>query len=197
MVPSGLWIDLNLRGLQAPCVAHCQVSRVSPHMKGSSCASSRAGMAVRVSVLPAPRCLFDDPVQILVAGLQPQQAVTLRASLVDESGELFQAHALYRAGSRGDLDLSRSPALGGSYLGVEPMGLLWSLQSKTPYKRLAKRNVLTPFHVDIEVYDGHGDMSHLLGKCTNERWFLGEGVKRIPVREGRLKATLFLPPGEF
>ncbi|XP_009897270.2 acyl-coenzyme A thioesterase 1 [Dryobates pubescens] len=152
-------------------------------------------MAARVSVLPARRCLFDDPVQILVAGLQPQQAVTLRASLVDESGELFQAHALYRAGSRGELDLSRSPALGGSYLGVEPMGLLWTLQSKTPYKRLAKRNVLTPFHVDVEVYDGHGDMSHLLGKCTHERWFLGEGVKRIPVREGRLKATLFLPPG--
>lgn len=154
-------------------------------------------MAVQVTVLPSPRCLFDDPVQICVAGLLPQQAVTLRASLVDESGELFQAHARYRAGSSGELDLSRSPALGGSYSGVEPMGLLWSLQSKTPYKRLAKRNVLTPFYVDLEVYEGHGDMSRLLGKCTNERWFLGEGVKRIPVREGRLKATLFLPPGEF
>uniref|UniRef100_A0A8C3U2U3 Uncharacterized protein n=1 Tax=Catharus ustulatus TaxID=91951 RepID=A0A8C3U2U3_CATUS len=152
-------------------------------------------MAARVSVLPSLRCLFDDPVQIRVAGLQPQQAVTLRASLLDESGELFQAHALYRAGNSGELDLSRSPALGGSYLGVEPMGLLWALQSKTPYKRLAKRNVLTPFNVDLEVYEGHGDMSRLLGKCTNERWFLGEGVKRISVREGRLRATLFLPPG--
>ncbi|XP_037995324.1 cytosolic phospholipase A2 beta-like isoform X1 [Motacilla alba alba] len=152
-------------------------------------------MAARVSVLPSPRCLFDDPVQIRVAGLQPQQAVTLRASLVDESGELFQSHALYRAGSSGELDLSRSPALGGSYLGVEPMGLLWALRSKTPHKRLAKRNVLTPFCVDLEVYEGHGDTSRLLGKCTNERWFLGEGVKRISVREGRLRATLFLPPG--
>lgn len=159
--------------------------------------SVRAGMAVRVSVLPARRCLFDEPVQICVAGLQPRQAVTLRASLLDESGELFQAHALYRAESSGELDLSRSPALGGSYLGVEPMGLLWALQSKTPYKRLAKRNVLTPLCVDLEVYEGHGDMSRLLGKCTHERWFLGEGVKRISVREGRLRATLFLPPGEF
>lgn len=165
--------------------------------KGRSSPCSRAAMAVRVSVLPSPRCLFDEPVQIRVAGLQPQRAVTLRASLVDESGELFQAHALYRAGSSGELDLSRSSALGGSYLGVEPMGLLWALQSKTPHKRLAKRNVLTPFCVDLEVYEGHGEMSRLLGKCTNERWFLGEGVKRIPVREGRLKATLFLPPGEF
>ncbi|XP_074961734.1 peroxisomal succinyl-coenzyme A thioesterase-like isoform X2 [Phalacrocorax aristotelis] len=152
-------------------------------------------MAVQVTVLPSHRCLFDDPVQICVAGLLPQQVVTLRASLVDESGELFQAHAHYRAGSNGELDLSHSPSLGGSYSGVEPMGLLWSLQSKAPYKRLAKRNVLTPFYVEFEVYEGHMETSCLLGKCTNERWFLGEGVKRISVREGRLKATLFLPPG--
>ncbi|XP_010221992.1 PREDICTED: acyl-coenzyme A thioesterase 1-like [Tinamus guttatus] len=152
-------------------------------------------MAVQVAILPSPRCLFDDPIQICVVGLLPQQAVTLRARLLDESGELFQAHARYRASSSGELDLARSPALGGSYSGVEPMGLLWSLQSEQLYKRLAKRNVLTPFCVDLEVYDGHGDMSQLLGKCTNERRFLGEGVKRISVREGRLKATLFLPPG--
>uniref|UniRef100_A0A8B9BEC8 Acyl-CoA thioesterase 1 n=1 Tax=Anser brachyrhynchus TaxID=132585 RepID=A0A8B9BEC8_9AVES len=152
-------------------------------------------MAVQVTVLPSPTCLFDDPVQICVTGLLPQQEVTLRACLVDEGGELFQAHARYRAGSSGELDLTCSPALGGSYSGVEPMGLLWSLRSKTPYKRLAKRNVLTPFCVDLEVYEGHGDMSRLLGKCTHERSFLGEGVKRISVREGRLKATLFLPPG--
>ncbi|NWS72001.1 ACOT1 thioesterase, partial [Crotophaga sulcirostris] len=154
-----------------------------------------AGMAVQVAVLPSPRCLFDAPVQVLVTGLLPQQPVTLRARLVDESGELFQAHARYRAGSGGELDLSRAPALGGSYVGVEPMGLLWALQSEAPYKRLAKRDVLTPFRVDLEVYEGHGDMIRLLGKCTNERWFIGEGVKRISVREGRLKATLFLPPG--
>ncbi|NXA36374.1 ACOT1 thioesterase, partial [Eudromia elegans] len=152
-------------------------------------------MAVQVTILPSPWCLFDDPIRICVTGLLPQQAVTLRARLLDESGELFQAHARYRAGSRGELDLTRSPALGGSYSGVEPMGLLWSLQSENPYKRLAKRNVLTPFCVDLEVYDGHGDMNRLLGKCTNERRFLGEGVKRISVREGGLKATLFLPPG--
>lgn len=169
---------------------------VSPK-PAASAPRQQSSMAVQVTVLPSPRCLFDDPVQICVTGLLPQQEVTLRACLVDEGGELFQAHARYRAGSSGELDLTRSPALGGSYLGVEPMGLLWSLRSKTPYKRLAKRNVLTPFCVDLEVYEGHGDMSRLLGKCTHERSFLAEGVKRIPVREGRLKATLFLPPGEF
>nr|XP_006130409.1 acyl-coenzyme A thioesterase 3-like [Pelodiscus sinensis] len=152
-------------------------------------------MAVSVKILPSPKCLFDDPIQIKVEGLSPLQEVTLRASLIDENKELYQSFAYYRAESNGELDLTCSSALAGSYSGVEPMGLLWSLESKTPFKRLAKKNVLTPFYVHVEVFEGHSITSQLLGKCINERKFLGEGVKRIPVREGRLKATLFLPPG--
>ncbi|XP_034967914.1 acyl-coenzyme A thioesterase 1 [Zootoca vivipara] len=151
--------------------------------------------AVRILVLPSPRCLWDEPVQVKVEGLGPLQEVTLRASLVDESGELFQSLAYYRAGSSGELDLSRSASLGGSYSGVEPMGLLWSLGSQTPFKRLAKRDVLSPFRVTYEVLDGRGVSGRLLGECCSERSFLADGVERIPVREGRLRATLFLPPG--
>ncbi|XP_054828081.1 acyl-coenzyme A thioesterase 1-like [Eublepharis macularius] len=152
-------------------------------------------MAAKIAVLPSPTCLYDDPVQVKVEGLSALQAVTLRASLEDETGELFQSFAYYRAESNGELDLTRSASLGGSYSGVEPMGLLWALEAQTPMKRLAKRNVLTPFRVAYEVYEGHGLRGRLLGRCVSERRFLAEGVARIPVREGRLKATLFLPPG--
>ncbi|XP_007437768.1 acyl-coenzyme A thioesterase 1-like [Python bivittatus] len=152
-------------------------------------------MAARILILPSPACLYDDPVQVKIEGLSPLQEVTVGASLVDERGDLFQSCAYYRAERNGDLDLSCSPSLGGSYLGVEPMGLLWTLQSKTPYKQLAKRNVLTPFCVTYEVYDGRGVTGSLLCSCLSERRFLVEGVKRAPVREGRLRGTLFCPPG--
>uniref|UniRef100_A0ACB8G3W6 Uncharacterized protein n=1 Tax=Sphaerodactylus townsendi TaxID=933632 RepID=A0ACB8G3W6_9SAUR len=155
-------------------------------------------MVPRVVVLPFATCLYDDPVQVKVEGLSALQAVTLRASLEDETGELFQSFAYYKADSNGELDLTSAASLGGSYSGVEPMGLLWSLETKTPFKRLAKRNVLTPFQVAYEVYEGHGRVTgQLLGRCVSERWFLAEGVRRIPVREGRLKATLFLPPVHY
>ncbi|XP_032085063.1 acyl-coenzyme A thioesterase 1-like [Thamnophis elegans] len=152
-------------------------------------------MAVRILVLPSPACLYDDPVQVKIEGLSPLQEVTVAASLEDESGHLFQSRAYYRAEGNGELDLSCSPSLGGSYCGVEPMGLLWALESTTPYKRLSKRNVLTPFCVTYEVYDGRGVTGSLLCSCRSERHFVAEGVKRVPVREGRLRATLFYPPG--
>ncbi|XP_058018010.1 peroxisomal succinyl-coenzyme A thioesterase-like [Ahaetulla prasina] len=152
-------------------------------------------MAARILILPSPACLFDDPVQVKIEGLSPLQEVTVSASLVDESGNLFQSHAYYRAEGNGDLDLSCSPSLGGSYCGIEPMGLLWTLKSTTPYKRLRKTNVLTPFCVTYEVYHGPGVGGLLLGSCRSERRFMAEGVERVPVREGRLRATLFCPPG--
>uniref|UniRef100_A0A9L0TJ90 Acyl-CoA thioester hydrolase/bile acid-CoA amino acid N-acetyltransferase domain-containing protein n=2 Tax=Equus TaxID=9789 RepID=A0A9L0TJ90_HORSE len=54
-------------------------------------------MAATVTVEPAGRCLWDEPVRIAVRGLAPGQPVTLRASLRDEKGALFRAHARYRA----------------------------------------------------------------------------------------------------
>ncbi|XP_074146172.1 acyl-coenzyme A thioesterase 1-like [Sminthopsis crassicaudata] len=153
-------------------------------------------MAVTVSVSPGPRCLWDEPVEIAVHGLDPAQPVTLRASLRDEKGELFQASAHYRADAGGQLHLAREPALGGSYSGVEPMGLFWSMRPEKSYRRLVKRDVQTPFRVDLEVYEGHDPQpTKLLAQAVHERGFLRPGVKRIPVREGSLRATLFLPPG--
>ncbi|XP_060243823.1 acyl-coenzyme A thioesterase 1 isoform X5 [Meriones unguiculatus] len=145
---------------------------------------------------PAGRSCWDEPLGISVRGLAPGQPVTLRAALRDEKGALFRAHARYRADAHGQLDLARAPALGGSFAGLEPMGLLWAMQPERPFWRLVKRDVQTPFVLELDVLDGHEpDGGRLLAKAGHERHFLAPGVRRVPVREGRVRATLFLPPG--
>ncbi|XP_012596914.3 acyl-coenzyme A thioesterase 1 [Microcebus murinus] len=152
-------------------------------------------MAATLILEPAGRCCWDEPVRIVVRGLAPEQPVTLRASLRDEKGALFRAHARYRADAAGQLDLARAPALGGSFAGLEPMGLLWALEPEKPLVRLVKRDIRTPFAVELEVLDGHGpEAGRLLGRAVHERDFLPPGVRREPVRAGRVRATLFLPP---
>ncbi|NWS98271.1 ACOT5 thioesterase, partial [Mionectes macconnelli] len=155
-------------------------------------------MAPSIRLSPATRSLFDEPLAIAVQGLGPRQPVTLRTSLRDETGQLFQASARYQAGDDGELDLARCPALpGGSFSGLEPMGLLWALQPQKPFWRLVKRDVQSPFLLQLEVFEGHGEPpGRLLAQAQHERAFLRDGVRRIPVREGRIRATLFLPPGE-
>ncbi|XP_037840614.2 peroxisomal succinyl-coenzyme A thioesterase isoform X1 [Chlorocebus sabaeus] len=154
-----------------------------------------ARMAATLILEPAGRCCWDEPVRIAVRGLAPEQPVTLRASLRDEKGALFQAHARYRADAHGELDLERAPALGGSFAGLEPMGLLWALEPEKPLLRLVKRDVRTPLAVELEVLEGHDpEPGRLLCRARQERDFLPPGVRREPVRAGRVRGTLFLPP---
>uniref|UniRef100_A0A8D1DP46 Acyl-coenzyme A thioesterase 4 n=1 Tax=Sus scrofa TaxID=9823 RepID=A0A8D1DP46_PIG len=131
-------------------------------------------MAATVVLEPAGRCRWDEPVRIAVRGLAPGQRVTLRASLRDEKGALFRAHARYCADADGQLDLARAPALGGSFVGLEPMGLLWALEPEKPFWRFVKRDVQTPFAVKLEVFDGHEpepQAEQLLSVAVHERDF--------------------------
>ncbi|XP_055293373.1 peroxisomal succinyl-coenzyme A thioesterase-like isoform X2 [Moschus berezovskii] len=153
-------------------------------------------MTVTVTLEPAVRCCWDEPVRIAVRGLAPGQPVTLRASLRDEKGALFRAHARYCADAAGLLDLERAPALGGSFAGLEPMGLFWALEPEKPFWRFLKRDVQTPFLVELEVLDGHEpEAQRLLARVVHERDFLAPGVRRELASAGRVRATLFLPPG--
>ncbi|NXC36912.1 ACOT1 thioesterase, partial [Campylorhamphus procurvoides] len=48
----------------------------------------------------------------------------------------------------------------------------------------------------LEVLEGHTEPpGRLLARAQHERAFLRDGVRRVPVRDGRIRATLFLPPG--
>lgn len=147
---------------------------------------------IRLKILPSVRCFFDKLVQVKVEGLAPHKQIQLRSKLVDDRGVIFKASALYKADETGQVDVCRAPSLGGSYTGVEPMGLFWSLAPETPHSKLLKKNVLTPSVVEIEALSGDGEV---LASETNERGYMIEGMKRIHVQEGRIRGVLFVPPG--
>ncbi|XP_026565017.1 acyl-coenzyme A thioesterase 1-like isoform X1 [Pseudonaja textilis] len=189
------------------CLSHCR-RRTSIVSFGSwrsrwaqraRFSASACVMEPRLRFSPPDHSLFDQPLAISVEGLRPEQEIGLRASLEDERGERFESHAFYRADDEGRLDLQRSPALeGGTFSGLEPMGLLWSLQPLKPHRRLVKHDVERPFRLELEVLERLGASlpGRVLAKSSHERRFLGDGVKRLPVREGNIRAVLFQPPGE-
>lgn len=153
-------------------------------------------------LIATPRsALVDEPVHIQVTGLAPFQVVCLQASLKDEKGNLFGSKAYYKASETGEVDLERDPSLGGDYMGVHPMGLFWSMKPEKMLSRLAKRDVNIPYQVHIELSKPHFPIKGIvvsppMDSLTLERWYVAPGVTRIPVKEGRLRGALFLPPGE-
>ncbi|KAL9979722.1 hypothetical protein ACROYT_G017425 [Oculina patagonica] len=94
-------------------------------------------------------------------------------------------------------------SLGGSYSGVSPMGLLWSMKPAPGQRkgtRLMKSDVTKPYNIVLNCFDGHVTPKESslqpLSSVTFQKWYMADGVKRIPVREGRIRGTLFLPPGD-
>uniref|UniRef100_A0A8C3WV81 Bile acid-CoA:amino acid N-acyltransferase n=1 Tax=Catagonus wagneri TaxID=51154 RepID=A0A8C3WV81_9CETA len=138
--------------------------------------------------------LVDEPVHIRVTGLTPFQIVLLQASLEDERRNIFHSHAYYKANKLGEVDLKHAASLGGDYIGVYPMGLLWSLKSEKIGIKLLKGDVMnSPFQVQLKVYDrfNYPDDPHCLYFSN------APGVTRIQIKEARFRGACFIPPGLF
>ncbi|XP_056149375.1 acyl-coenzyme A thioesterase 1-like isoform X1 [Lampris incognitus] len=150
---------------------------------------------VRLRLLPSARCLYDDPIHVKVAGLKSRQLVVLKAQSIDDKGVLFNSSAVYRADGNGEIDLERDPSLRGSYTGVEPMGLLWSLRADTMHTKFHKSHAEKPHFVKFSVLEEEG-LGTALAEITNERQLLADGVSRLYVKTGNIRGVLFTPPGE-
>ena len=155
-----------------------------------------------ISVEPSSS-LIDEKVKILVFGLSVNQKITLRARVIGDKGQVFESHAHYIADKHGEVDVCRDSSVGGSYSGVSPMGLLWSMKPAPGQRkgiRLMKSDVTKPYNIVLNSFDGHVTPQEsslkLMSNQTFQKWYMADGVKRIPVREGRIRGTLFIPPGD-
>ncbi|XP_005104458.1 bile acid-CoA:amino acid N-acyltransferase [Aplysia californica] len=149
--------------------------------------------------------LMDESIDISIKGLRGGQSITVQAFL-RESGKTYGSYGHYKANEQGVVDVLTAPSLGGTYTGVDPVGLFWSLTTTPGVKpgRLIKSDVMTPYNVFIAVQDGFQDFNSLpwvenppsLACTLLQRSYCAPGVKRIPVQENGLIGILFLPEGE-
>ncbi|KAL9956932.1 hypothetical protein ACROYT_G038494 [Oculina patagonica] len=148
--------------------------------------------------------LIDKITKIHVTRLKPQQKITLEARVVGDQGEVFASHAHFIADKDGEVDVCRDSSLGGSYSGVSPMGLLWSMKLAPGQRKgiaLMKSDVTTPYNIELKCFDDHISLNGApsqpsMSSVTFQKWYMADGVRRIPVRKGRIRGTLFLPPGD-
>ncbi|GAB2819124.1 acyl-CoA thioester hydrolase/BAAT C-terminal domain-containing protein [Lentzea nigeriaca] len=116
---------------------------------------------------------LDQPVDIIVVGLPPGDEVTVQLSTGDRA-----SHGVFIADERGVVDLTRHAPRDGTYHGVDPMGLFWSLEHTGGKPG--------PMCLSVE---GAGEVA--LRRLT-----VPEGVERLEVRENGLVGTLFAPEAD-
>ncbi|MBO0992774.1 acyl-CoA thioesterase/BAAT N-terminal domain-containing protein [Bacillus sp. SD088] len=149
---------------------------------------------MRIMVDPV-QSLIDEPVRIKVLGLQAGQLVTIQARRTSQNNSMhFSSRGEYIADESGEVDLGLHPSIGGTYQGIDPMGLFWSLQIEKVVQQdnseSARQGANFPHEVTLEVRNADHEIL-----CTKDlkRLWLSEDIVRTPIRENGLVATLFSP----
>lgn len=135
--------------------------------------------------------LVDECVRIRVTGLQSRQLVTIRSTTQPFGAS---ARATFVAEADGSVDVSSQAPVEGDYLTCDPMGLFWAAQLAPEVDFgvvLDCHDSLTPLETTIvATVAGVDEAVAVLTRQPH-----APDVQRVPVRAGRVRATLFLPPG--
>src|ERR1700684_180963 len=166
-----------------------------------------SGRGVHFQVSPNP-AFVDENVRLCLRGLPVAALLSIRAASEDDQARRWSSQARFRADSSGVIDASVQASLRGSYRGVAPMGLFWSMETAAANldgsSRFAK-STTSPDRVEFQAQlDGQ-----VLARITLARDFLAPGSPRrnlkTPSQSNGLKepasigettiGRLFIPPG--
>jgi dienelactone hydrolase len=137
---------------------------------------------------------MDEVLDIQVSGLRPGQRVTLRSTMKDSAGRTWSAEAVFAADDLGRVTPAREASLGGSYTGVDAMGLITSMdRSDQPGTATYAPPGLGIIPTTLIVVGDNGTIDSV----TIARRFLATGISETHVHEqGGPIGTLFLPTRE-
>ena len=137
--------------------------------------------------------LYGQKVSIKLKGFSPEEELTLYATQIDENQKKWSSEATFICNEEGVLDLSHDASIGGSYKGVEPMGMFvyMELEEDETKNAYIKKSLVSSF-VDFTVRV----KGKVLLTSRVERQIMLPTVIQEKVDVLGLKGTLFMPNDE-
>lgn len=133
---------------------------------------------------------YDEPFSLRVTGLSPGTTVTVTARTADRDGRRWASFARFEASSEGVVDPTEHAPVSGTYDGVRPMGLVWSMR---PTRGNTSIYIPPRGTSDLTLAASVGGRE--VGRRTVTRRFGPEDVQVEEPPDG-LVGTLFRPSGE-
>jgi dienelactone hydrolase len=143
-------------------------------------------------IVDQPDALIDQPIAIALRGSTPRQPVSVTATQTYAEATRWQSRATFISDDGGQVDLTRQAPVSGTYEGVAPMGLFWSMSLVPSEARpVPPGAIMLPVPIRLEAEGADGQRAEI----TIVRRVAGPGVTRHVIRTGGIVGTLFLPPG--
>jgi dienelactone hydrolase len=144
--------------------------------------------------IPRRDVLLDERIPITVSGVAPKASVTI--GVRGGEGDVWTSNAVFVADDDGQIDLTRTAPVRGSYKGVDAMGLFWSIERHRPPARMAAaeddddEEAGTPESWTLTAEVGN----QTVAQTTVRRRAVAEDVRVTPVRADGLVGTFYEPP---
>ena len=146
-------------------------------------------MSTVIQVEPT-EALVDQPVAVRLQGLPPGGRVVVTAEARLGTEPPWRSQAEFLADDSGTVDLTRHCPQSGSYEGMDPMGLFWSMLPEPGAASLVDLySTLCPISIDLTAEIEGRAVAHR----SLRRLVTSPDLVRTPVREDGLVATLFHP----
>lgn len=133
--------------------------------------------------------LIDEPVSIIISHLSPSEIVTVVATTRLNSQGIYESWASFKANAEGTVNVGEQSPIRGTYQGVDPMGLFWSME--------ARRDIDPSFTLDLSVPCIYNfeikTESNVVATVQIERMFMLPNVSEIAITEDGINGTLFMP----
>ncbi|BEL04931.1 acyl-CoA thioesterase/bile acid-CoA:amino acid N-acyltransferase family protein [Actinoplanes sichuanensis] len=147
-----------------------------------------------VMTVDAAVVLADERVGVRVTGLVAGSTVTIRSETVDRNNVTWRGTAVVQTDRAGVADLDVAPSTGGSYQGVDGMGLFWSMVPEGGDPDTGFLAPARPERGPLEVRLTATGASGATASAVVRRQWLGEGVTHRRVLTGGLVADVYVPP---
>ena len=132
---------------------------------------------------------LDTVLRIRLSGLPPHARVQLDAGQLDTRGCPWSSWAAFTAGDDGTIDLDRDAPGQGSYSGVDPMGLIWSMEPLAEPAARKPASPLAPSRLIITAQiDGHPACAAAVNRLR-----IPDGLVRTEIRDHGLVGVMYQP----
>jgi len=142
--------------------------------------------------------LIDEKISIKLRKLRPNQEIILRAQMMDHLGiaSQWESYAVFSTDEAGEIDVGKQEPLRGTYNGIDPMGLFWSMNLVKGLKMAKPPNTLSEANLENETtvsltaeIDGK-----LIAKTVVKRLYVLPDIKIVPVTYDGLVGKFFYRP---
>lgn len=129
--------------------------------------------------------------RISLRGVAPGEPITVISTLRQNDASAWRGEAVFVADTDGRVEIAGAAPVSGTYTGIAPMGLVWSMKQTgaalpqgTQFDQTAPQTV----HLAAEAAGSRVEASFV-------QLFLAPGVEATEVHDNGIVATLFTPPG--